>query len=78
MQNGAGFVEHFGSVTQTVICHHPLDSDAEVGVSGDGTFLLLVRHDVGTGDAGMVVDADVNELPADLAGRLRLLANNRT
>lgn len=34
---------------------------------GDCAFLLLIREDVGTGDAGMVVDGDVSKLPA---GRL--------
>ena len=48
--------------------------DAEAGVvgdrrleEGDGALLSLVRQDLREGDAGGVVDADVDELPADAA-----------
>jgi hypothetical protein len=46
--------------------------DAEAGViginsfeEGDGALLALVGHDFGESDARGIVDADVDELPAD-------------
>ena len=33
----------------------------------NGTIGLLVGQDLGEGDAGVIVDADVDELPADAA-----------
>ena len=35
---------------------------------GRGALLFLVRHDLSEGEAGVVVDADMDELPADPAG----------
>src|SRR4029078_5701281 len=56
---------------------HALDLDAETFVIGESGFqeasgaaLLLVGHDFGEGDARVVVDGDMNELPAEaLAAR---------
>ncbi len=54
-----------------------VDLDAEACVVGDGGFeegdgalLLLVGHDLGEGDARSVVDADMDELPADCRASL--------
>ncbi len=62
------------SVAASVIGHDAIDLDAEafeVGhgglEEGDGTLLLLVGEDVDAGDAGMVVDGDVSELPTNAA-----------
>src|SRR5262249_17236659 len=58
-------------VAGTVVGHHALDLDAEARVVGDrgreesnGATPLLAGHDLGEGNAGMIVDGDVNELPA--------------
>ena len=52
--------------------HDALDLDAEAVVVGEsgleeagGASLLLVGHDLGEGDAGVVVDGDMDELPAE-------------
>lgn len=51
------------------------DGDAEAGVVGqscfqeaDGAFLLLAGQDLAEGDARGIVDADMDELPADAIG----------
>ena len=66
----AGVAESEGLVAGAVVRHDARGLDAEalvVGVrgvkEGDGAFLFLVRHDPGEGDAGSVVDADMNVLP---------------
>ncbi len=71
-QTGAGSSKHFRSVAGSVVCHDALDADTETGVigdggfeEGDGTFLALVGHDLHEGHARGIVDADVDELPAD-------------
>ena len=67
----AGARESFGLVAASVVGHDALDSDAEAFEVGDGgeeegdcALLLLVGEDVGAGDAGVIVDRDVGELPA--------------
>src|SRR5713101_1273823 len=62
------------SVAGTVVGHHPGDLDAEAMVvgqgclqEGDGALFFLIRHDLGEGEARGVVDADMDELPADAA-----------
>src|SRR5271166_5753667 len=64
--------ERFGSIAGAVVGHDTLDSHAQAGVIGDGglekrerAFFLLVLHDLTEGDPGCIVDADVDELPAD-------------
>src|SRR5258708_3097590 len=59
-------------VAGAVVSHHPLDLDAEAFVVGesrleerDGTVLSLGGHDLGEGDARVVVDRHMNELPAE-------------
>src|SRR5271165_1781561 len=70
----AGPRERFGSIAGTVVGHDTLDSHAEACVIGDSgleerdrAFFLLVFHDLAEGDPGCIVDADVDELPADAA-----------
>jgi hypothetical protein len=55
-----------------VVGHQPLDGDALAGEPGDGVLqkrgdglLALVIEDLDIGQTGAVVDADVDELPAD-------------
>src|SRR3546814_19949102 len=59
-------------VAGAVVGHDPRHGDAQRLVvgdggmkEGDGAFLLLVGQDLAAGDARGIVDADVNELPAD-------------
>src|SRR5436190_19612569 len=66
----AGSTEREGLVARAVVGHHTLDLDTEALVvsesgleEGSGAVLLLVRHNLGEGDARVVVDGDMNELP---------------
>ena len=68
----AGCSETLGAVARAIIGHHTLDPDTQPGIIGDSglkeshsTFLALIRHDLDEGDARSIVDADVDELPAD-------------
>jgi hypothetical protein len=70
----AGFGKVLGFVAGAVIAHHTRDRDAETVVVGDGgleegngTAGLFIREDVGKGDAGGIVDADMDLFPADTA-----------
>src|SRR5579885_949611 len=70
----AGAAECEGLKAGAVVGHHALDRNTEAGVVGergfkesDGAALFLVRHDLGEGHARMIVDADVDVLPADAA-----------
>src|SRR3979411_1486698 len=70
----AGVTEGEGFVTTAVIGHDAGNGDAEAFVvshgrleEGSGTIGLLVGLDLGERDAGVIVDADVDELPADAA-----------
>src|SRR3981189_2203272 len=63
-----------GFVTTAVVGHDAGDGDAEAFVvshgrleEGSGTIGFLVGLDLGERDAGVIVDADVDELPADAA-----------
>jgi len=67
----AGVGEGTRTIATAVVGHDTLDGDAEAVEVGDRreeevdrALLLLVGEDVGTGNAGMVVDGDVSELPA--------------
>src|SRR5882724_4330022 len=60
------------SVAGAVVGHHSLDLDAEAFIvrqsgfeEGGGTALPLVGHDLGEGDARVVVDSNMDELPAE-------------
>src|SRR6478752_1643276 len=75
----AGVAEFLGAIAGTVVGHDAKDANAEtliVGDScfeeGDRTLLLLVGENLGEGEPGGVVDANVDELPAG-AARLALL-----
>jgi hypothetical protein len=57
-------------VSRTVVGHHPLDRNAKPPVVGDSSMEkadschgTLIGQDLDVGDAGSVVDADVDELP---------------
>ena len=76
----AGVAEAAGSIAGAVVGHDALDGNAEACVvddgsleEGDGAGLALGLHDAAEGDAGGIVDGDVNELPAG-AAIARLLA----
>src|SRR5690606_14386391 len=63
-------------VAGTVVGHDAADGDAEACVvgdrgleKGDGTLLPFVRQDLREGDTRSIVDADVDEFPADTAAR---------
>src|SRR5215467_8016044 len=68
----AGGSEGKGFIAGAIVSHDALDLDPEACVisercleKGDGAALLLVGHDLGKGDAGVIVDANVDILPAD-------------
>lgn len=77
----AGGCEVLGLVAGAVVGHHPRDCDAQALIIGDGRLEEgnganggFVGEDIGKGDAGGIVDADVDVFPADttrvaLAGR---------
>jgi hypothetical protein len=61
-----------GFVTTVVVGHDTGDGDTEAVVIDHGrlkerhrAFCLLVRQNLGEGNAGVIVDPDMNELPAD-------------
>src|SRR6185312_1868097 len=65
-----GVLEGEGSVARTVVGHDARDGDAEACVisdcrleEGHGAGRRLIARDVGEGDAGGVVDADMDMLP---------------
>ena len=69
-----GVFEGEGFVAGSVVGHDPLDGDAEAFVVGDGGLEegdgadgFLVGQDLGEGDPGVVVDGDMDELPALVA-----------
>src|ERR1700743_909363 len=70
-----GPAEREGFVARTVVAHHALDLDAEICIvgyrspqeSGSASFLLIWHH-LGEGDAGVVVNSDVYELPTGTPG----------
>lgn len=70
----ASVTEGVGFVTTAVVGHDAGDGDAEAFIvshggleEGNGTLGLLVGLDLGERDAGVIVDADVDKLPADAA-----------
>lgn len=72
VQVPARIAEGKGFVATTVVGHDAGDGDAEAFIigygrleEGNGAVGLLVGLDLGEGDAGMIVDADMDELPAD-------------
>jgi hypothetical protein len=68
----AGIAEVEGFVAGAVVGHDAGDPDTEALVVGNrsfqkggGAFLPLVGHDLGEGDPRGIVDADMDELPAE-------------
>lgn len=71
----AGLGEGLRFVAGAVVSQDAGYRDAEAGVlgdrrleEGDGAFLALIGQDLRECDAGSVVDADMDELPAGAAG----------
>ena len=65
-------VDSLGAITRSVVRHRPLDPDAEAFVPGHGcdleghaAFLPLALADRTEGQAGVVIDRDMDELLAD-------------
>ena len=65
-------VERLRTITLSVVRHRPLDPDVEAFVPGHGcdleghaAFLPLALADRTEGQAGIVIDRDMDELPAD-------------
>src|SRR5579863_3465428 len=74
----AGGAEVSGAIAGAVVGEQAADRDAVLGVEGDGgvqegdgSFGLLVGQHAGEGEAGVIVDGDVQSLPA---GELRAAA----
>jgi len=74
----AGGAELPGAIAGAVVGEQAADGDAVLGVEGDGGaqeddggFALLVGQHAGEGEAGVIVDGDVQSLPA---GELRAAA----
>lgn len=66
--------EGFRFVAGAIVPHDPRNGDTEAGIIGDGRIekgngavLSLIRQDLREGDAGGIVDCDVNIFPADAA-----------
>jgi hypothetical protein len=68
----AGLVKGSREIARAVVGHDPLDRDAQACVIGhrrlkesDGAGFSLIPHHPAKGDAGRIVDADMDELPAN-------------
>ena len=79
----AGLAEGSGTIAGTVVGHDPLGGDAGPGMVGDGgleeghgCFLAFARQDRHMGDPRVVVDADMDELPAGTACRIAAVARD--
>ena len=79
----ASTTEVAGAVTGTIVGEQASDADAKRAIVGVGEEkelgsgkAALIGQDLGEGDAGMVVDGDVDELPAGGAGASGLIAGN--
>jgi hypothetical protein len=66
-----GGTEEMGAIARAVVAHDALSLNAEGSEVSQGAFeeedgavLPFIRHDLSEGEAGSVVDADVDELPA--------------
>ena len=64
--------EVVAAIGRAVVGHDALDGDAmggeegqRPGEEGAGAFLLLVGQDLGVGEPGGIVDADMDQVPAD-------------
>ena len=73
--NFAKLIEDFGAIVRSVVYHHALNLDAKAFVPGNrrlkaghGALLPLALADLAEGQAGMVIEADVNELSANDSG----------
>jgi len=78
---GEKALEEMAAIGGAVIAHDALDADAVgleegecAGEEGAGAFLALVGQEFGVGEAGGVVDGDVQVLPADPAGAAGVIA----
>ena len=74
LEIATGFGKAVGAEAWAVVGHDAADGDAEVGEVGHGLAEeagrrvgLFIRHHGGKGDAGVVVDGDIEELPAGAA-----------
>src|SRR5437867_2441579 len=74
----AGGAEEAGAIAGAVVSEQAANADAVLGIEGDGGaqegdggLALLVGEDAGEGEAGVIVDGDVQSLPA---GELRAAA----
>jgi hypothetical protein len=74
IQIPASVTEGKGLIATAIVGHDAGDGNAEAFVVGHGRLEeghratgLLIGLDLGEGDPGMVVDADMDELPADAA-----------
>lgn len=70
----AGLAEAEGFVATTVVAHDARDGDAKALRTGDGRLEegngavgRVIGLDLGEGDAAVIVNADMDELPADTA-----------
>ncbi len=70
-----GLGKQIGAKARTVVGHDAADPDAEMGEIGHGLLqetsrrgCFFVWQHGGEGDAGVVVDGDIQELPASAAG----------
>src|SRR5436190_14559639 len=73
------------AIAGTVVAHHPLDGDphgakplAGAPDKARGRLPTLIAQDLGVGEAGGIVDADVDELPAGSAQKAPMVADPGT
>ena len=68
----AGLVKGSREIARAVVGHDPLDRNAQACVIGhrrlkesDGAGFSLIPHHTAKGDAGRIVDADMDDFPAN-------------
>src|ERR1017187_5659588 len=83
LQIAAGLGKEGGAEARTVVGHDAPDLDAEVGEVGHGLAeeaagrsCFFIGQQGGEGDAGVVVDGDIQKLPAGAAGSSILILFN--
>ncbi len=66
----AGIAELMGAIARAVVAHDPLGFNAQGSEvsqgtleENHGTLVALIRHDLGKGETGSVVDADMDKFP---------------
>ncbi len=83
-ERAAGQRVNCRAVRRAIVGQHPLNADAVAGKERQrapqearGGGRLFVGQDLGVGEAGGVIDGDVDEVPADRAAALAVAVGER-